>query len=31
MEAAIYIMRKAPDCDVWKMKKIMYHNMTKNN
>jgi hypothetical protein len=29
MEAAIYIMRERPDCDVWKMKEIIYHNMTK--
>jgi hypothetical protein len=29
MEAAIYIIREGPDYDVWKMKKIIYHNMTK--
>jgi hypothetical protein len=29
IEAAINIMREGPDCDVWKMKKIIYHNITK--
>jgi hypothetical protein len=29
MEAGINIMREGPDCAVWKMKTIIYHNMTK--
>jgi hypothetical protein len=29
METAINTMREGPDCDIWKMKKVIYHDMTK--